>query len=500
MLSMSRNNKFYYVKYALTGQQVERIMVVDTVNSKIVCTIGPASSSREILAEMIDAGMDIARLNLSHGDHATVRTVFNTIRSIDENVAILFDLQGPKIRVGEMKEPTKLVSGEEFVLSTDDFVGDKTRVSISYKDLPKDVKKGNIIALNDGIIRLKVKSVRGSEVTTEVVHGGPISSRKGANIPGIKLSCIVPTEQDLRDLDLAAELKPDFVALSFVTEADDIKRLRQSMDERGLQETQIISKIEHALGIKHFDDILKESDGIMVARGDLGIEVPIEEVPILQRDLIRRTNIWGKPVIVATQMLESMTKEVIPTRAEVSDVADAILERADAVMLSGETAVGVDPVATVAMMNRIIKRAEKVLPAQEPTSITSPRKMIVEIIGNLAYSAVSLIPEKVEAIICSTRSGYTARWISKFRPPVPIFAVTGDIKVTRKARLLWGVHPITREQFIESMDDIIQTSTQLVYDLGYISRDKDIVFTSGVRLIPGRTNVVGVFHVKDLIK
>jgi pyruvate kinase len=500
MLSLSQNNKFYYVKYTLTGQQVERIMVLDTVNSKIVCTIGPASSSKEILEEMIDAGMDVARLNLSHGDHATVRTVFNTIRSIDENVAILFDLQGPKIRIGEMKEPTTLASGEEFVLSTDDFIGDKTRVSISYKDLPKDVKKGNIIALNDGIIRLNVKSVRGSEVTTEVVHGGPISSRKGANIPGIKLSCIVPTEQDLRDLDLAAELKPDFVALSFVTEADDIKRLRQSMDERGLQEAEIISKIEHTLAIKHFDDILKESDGIMVARGDLGIEVPIEEVPILQRDLIRKANIWGKPVIVATQMLESMTKEIIPTRAEVSDVAHAILERADAVMLSGETAVGVDPVGTVAMMNRIIKRAEKVLPAQEPTSITSPRKMIVEIIGNLAYSAVSLIPEKVEAIICSTRSGYTARWVSKFRPPVPIFAVTGDIKVTRKARLLWGVHPITREQIIESMDDIIQTSTQMVYDLGYISKDRDIVFTSGVRMIPGRTNVVGVFHVKDLVQ
>jgi pyruvate kinase len=500
MLSLSQNNKFYYVKYTLTGQQVERIMVLDTVNSKIVCTIGPASSSKEILEEMIDAGMDVARLNLSHGDHATVRTVFNTIRSIDENVAILFDLQGPKIRIGEMKEPTVLVSGEEFVLSTDDFIGDKTRVSISYKELPKDVKKGDIIALNDGIIRLKVKAVRGGEVTTEVMHGGPISSRKGANIPGIKLSCIVPTQEDLRDLDLAAELKPDYVALSFVTEADDIKRLRQSMDERGLQETEIISKIEHTLAIKHFDDILKESDGIMVARGDLGIEVPIEEVPILQRDLIHKTNIWGKPVIVATQMLESMTKEIIPTRAEVSDVAHAILERADAVMLSGETAVGVDPVGTVAMMNRIIKRAEKVLPAQEPTSITSPRKMIVEIIGNLAYSAVSLIPEKVEAIICSTRSGYTARWVSKFRPPVPIFAVTGDIKVTRKARLLWGVHPITREQIIESMDDIIQTSTQLVYDLGYISKDRDIVFTSGVRMIPGRTNVVGVFHVRDLVQ
>ena len=478
----------------------ETKMVFDTPNSKIVCTIGPASSSKEILTKMIEEGMDVARLNLSHGDHNTAKTVFETIRSIDETIPILFDLQGPKIRIGEMKEPAILVSGNEFTLSTDDFVGDQSRVSISYKSLPKDVKKGNIIALNDGIIRLMVKSVKGGEVVTEVIHGGPVSSRKGVNIPGIKLSCKVPTEEDLKDLDLAAELEPDFVALSFVTGADEIKRLRWSMDERGLQDAEIISKIEHTLAIKNFDEILKESDGVMIARGDLGIEVPIEEVPILQRDLIRRANIWAKPSIVATQMLESMTKEIMPTRAEVSDVAHAILERADAVMLSGETAVGANPVATVAMMNRIIKRAEKILPQQDPLSITSPRKMIVEIIGNLAYSAVSLIPENVEAIISSTRSGYTARWVSKYRPPVPVFAVTGSLKVTRKTRLLWGVNPITREQHIDNMDSLIQTSTQLVYDLGYISKNKDIVFTSGVQMIPGRTNVVGVFHVKDLVE
>ena len=475
-------------------------MVFDTPNSKIVCTIGPASSSRDVLTRMIEEGMDVARLNLSHGDHATVKSVFETIRSIDETIPILFDLQGPKIRIGEMNAPVTLVSGNVFTLSIEDFVGDETRASISYKSLPKDVKRGNIIALNDGIVRLKVKSVKGSEVITEVVHGGPISSRKGANIPGIKLSCNVPTEEDLRDLDLAADLDPDFVALSFVTCADDVKRLRWAMDERGLQDTGIISKIEHTLAIKNFDEILKESDGVMVARGDLGIEVPIEEVPILQRDLIRRANVWAKPVIVATHMLESMTQEVIPTRAEVSDVAHAILERADAVMLSGETAVGVDPAGVVAMMNRIIKRAEKVLPRQDPLSVTSPKKMIVEIIGNLAYSAVCLIPDNVEAIISSTRSGYTARWVSKFRPPVPVFAVTGNLKVTRKARLLWGVHPITREEHVETMDDLIQTSTQMVYDMGYISKDKDIVFTSGVRMIPGRTNVVGVFHVKDLVE
>ncbi|MFW9844157.1 MAG: pyruvate kinase [Candidatus Thorarchaeota archaeon] len=474
-------------------------MAFTSANSKIVCTIGPASKSEKVLAKMIDAGMDVARLNFSHEDHKTAKVTFDTIRSVDDTVPILFDLQGPKIRIGEMKEPVILQTGAEFILSTDEFVGDSTRVSISHKELPTDVKKGNIIALNDGIVRLRVKSIKGTEVITEVIHGGPISSRKGANIPGIKLSCMVPTEEDLRDLDIAAELEPDLVALSFVTGADDVKKLREAMDSKGLENTTIISKIEHTLAIKNFDEILKESDGVMIARGDLGIEVPIEEVPILQRSMIRRANIWAKPSIVATHMLESMTKEVMPTRAEVSDVAHAVLERADAVMLSGETAVGVDPVGVVKMMDKIIQRAERELPHIDPLAITSPRKMIVEIIGNLTYNAVCLIPDNVDAIITATRSGYTAKWISKFRPPVPVFAVTTNNKIARSLRLLWGVHPITQEQHVDNVDELVQASTQVVYDRGFISKDKDIVFTSGVQMIPGRTNVVGVFHVDDIV-
>ncbi|MHA1663554.1 MAG: pyruvate kinase [Candidatus Thorarchaeota archaeon] len=475
-------------------------MVFESANSKIVCTIGPASKSKDVLTKMVEAGMDVARLNLSHEDHTTAKVTFDTIRSVDDTIPILFDLQGPKIRIGEMAEPAILETGSEFILSTEEFIGDRTRVSISHEELPRDVKKGNIIALNDGIVRLRVKSIKGTEVITEVVHGGPISSRKGANIPGIKLSCQVPTEEDLRDLDVAAELEPDLVALSFVTCADDVKKLRETMDSKGLHDAMIISKIEHTLAIKNFDEILKESDGVMIARGDLGIEVPIEEVPILQRNMIRRANIWAKPAIVATHMLESMTSEVMPTRAEVSDVAHAVLERADAVMLSGETAVGIDPVGVVTMMDKIIKRAERELPRIDPLAITSPKKMIVELIGNLTYNAVTLIPEQIEAVITATRSGYTAKWISKFRPPVPVFAVTTNNKIARSLRLLWGVHPIIQEQHVDNVDELAQASTQIVYDRGYISKDKDIVFTSGVQMIPGRTNVVGVFHVTDLVK
>jgi pyruvate kinase len=478
---------------------VKKLMVFNSSNSKIICTIGPASKSKKVLTNMIEAGMDVARLNLSHEDHESAKVTFDTIRSINDMIPILFDLQGPKIRIGEMKERVVLESGQEFILSTETFVGDQTRVSISHEELPKDVKKGDIIALNDGIVRLRVKSVKGNEVITEVTHGGPISSRKGANIPGIKLSCKVPTEEDLRDLDLAAELEPDFIALSFVTGADDVKRLRWAMESCGLEDTEIISKIEHTLAIKNFDEILKASDGVMIARGDLGIEVPLEEVPILQRELIRRSNVWAKPAIVATHMLESMTVEVMPTRAEVSDVAHAVLERADAVMLSGETAVGIDPAGTVAMMDRIIRRAEKALPQIDPLTLTSPKKMIVEVIGNLTYNAVALLPDKIDAVITATRSGYTAKWISKFRPPVPVFAVTANNKIARRLTLLWGVHPITQEQQLDNVDLLAQSSTQIVYDKGYIKKDKDIVFTSGVQMIPGRTNVVGVFHVRDLV-
>jgi len=472
----------------------------DMTRSKIVCTIGPASRSKEVLTGMIEAGMDVARLNLSHDDHASAKETFERIRSIDNTLAIMFDLQGPKIRIGDMKAPADLHAGQKFVISTEDFIGDQTRVSISHKDLSHDVKPGDTIAINDGIIRLVVKKIRDTEVTTEVVHGGQISSKKGVNVPGIKLSCAIPTEKDMQDLDLAAELEPEYIALSFVTDPSDVVRVKEILRSNGPSNAGVISKIEHKLAVENYEAILSESDGVMVARGDLGIEVPIEDVPILQRDLIRKANMWAKPVIVATHMLESMTHETLPTRAEVSDVAHAIFDRADAVMLSGETAMGDNPVAVVDMMNRIITKAEKRITPANPVDMTSPRKTIVEIIGNLVYNAVSLIPENIDGIITATRTGYTARWISKFRPPADIFAVTYDAAVVRKLRLLWGVYPVQYYEDIDNVDDIIRESVRTVHGMGLIDGDKDVVFTSGIRHITGRTNLVGVFHVRDLIE
>ncbi len=475
-------------------------MVVDKVRTKIVCTIGPASESKEVLSQMMEAGMDVVRLNLSHGSHADVKKRFNLIREIDDTIPILFDLQGPKIRIGEIKKPTELKTGQEFVLSVEDFVGDNTAASISYKHLPKDVKPGDIIAVNDGIIRLRVKQVSDVEIVTTVEHGGPISSRKGVNVPGIRLTMRIPTEKDLKDLDLAAELEPDFIALSFVMDDEDIRNVRKEMAARGIPDIPVISKIEHGLAVKNYDKILKESYGIMIARGDLGIEVPIEQVPILQRELIKKANIWARPTIVATHMLESMTHEPVPTRAEVSDVAHAVFDRADAVMLSGETAVGEFPVKTVTMMNKIVAAAEKTLPPVDPHSVTSERKMIVEIVGDLVYNVLNLIPDKVGGIITATRSGYTPRWISKFRPPANIFAVVTSKEVMRRTRILWGVIPVLYAKEERNVDDLIKASVNVVYSQGLIGLDKDIVFTSGTRLIPGRTNLVGVFHVKDLVE
>ncbi|MFW9886214.1 MAG: pyruvate kinase [Candidatus Thorarchaeota archaeon] len=475
-------------------------MTQKSTRTKIVCTIGPASRSKETLAKMVEAGMDVARLNLSHDTHSTHRKTFDDIRAVDPTIPILFDIQGPKTRIGEMKEPVNLETGAEFTISTMDFVGDSSRVSISHKELPEDIKPGDMIAINDGIVRLRVSEVDGTEVRTEVAHGGPISSRKGVNIPGIELSCRVPTEKDLKDLDLAAELEPDLIAISFVLDADDVKRVNEIIKKNGPKNVDVISKIEHVSAVKNYDAILEESHGVMIARGDLGIEVPIEDVPILQRDLVRKANMWARAAIVATHMLESMTHEAIPTRAEVSDVAHAVFDRADAVMLSAESAVGHNPVAAVEMMNKIVGRAEKRITPVNPEDITSPKRLIVEIMGNLVYNAVALIPENVDGIITATRSGFTARWVSKFRPPADIYAVTRNPNVLRRLRLWWGVHPILYEHEVDSVDDLVMESVRTVHAQGLISEDKDVVFTSGVRYIPGRTNVVGLFHVSDLIQ
>lgn len=245
--------------------------------------------------------------------------------------------------------------------------------------------------------------------------------------------------------------------------------------------------------------ILRESHGVMIARGDLGIEVPMEDVPVLQRDLVRKANVWARPAIVATHMLESMTHERVPTRAEVSDMAHAVFDRADAVMLSGETAMGHDPVGAVAMMERIVKRAGKKITPVNPLDITSEARLIVEVVGNLVYSAVALLPDKIDGIITATRSGFTARWLSKFRPPADIYAVASDAAVMRRLRILWGVQPVRYAHDIDNVDDLVRESVRAVHKLGYIEANKDVVFTSGIRHIPGRTNIMGIFHVNDLL-
>ncbi|MHA1167158.1 MAG: pyruvate kinase [Candidatus Hodarchaeales archaeon] len=325
-----------------------------STKTKIVCTIGPASSKVSIQKKMLKAGMDVCRINFSHGTLEFYEDLFKKIRSITEtDLGILVDLPGPKIRIGEVDGKHVLHKGDKFVITTEeDIVGDNKRVSISHKTLHKETKRGHHLFINDGIVGLKVKKILKKDITCEVIAGGEISSRKGVNCPDVPLSLYFPTEVDLKKLEQAMKLRPDYVAMSFIRRPEDIIPIRNILEEKYIN-IKLISKIEHRDAIKNFKQILALSDGIMVARGDLGIEIPTEQVPGVQKDIIRQCNIAGKPVITATQMLESMTYNARPTRAEASDVANAILDGTDAVMLSGETAVGNFPIKVIEIMDKI---------------------------------------------------------------------------------------------------------------------------------------------------
>jgi pyruvate kinase len=321
--------------------------------TKIVCTLGPKTEKKETLLQMIDAGMDVARLNFSHNSHEWHKMMFERVRALDPEMTIFFDLQGPKIRLGELSsEPIYLERGEQIILTADDIIGNKERVSVSLESLPQSVKKSNLIYINDGLVGLKVVKIAGNDVYCKIMSSGEIRSRKGVNIPNVELDIPILTEKDYEDLAFALDLEPDYIALSFVRKAEDILNLRSRIEEAD-KTIPIISKIEHAFAVKNFDKILAASDAIMVARGDLGIETSVEKLPILQKNIIQKCNLVGKPVVTATQMLESMVTNPRPSRAEASDVANAIYDGTDAVMLSAETAIGHYPVESIKMMNKI---------------------------------------------------------------------------------------------------------------------------------------------------
>lgn len=475
------------------------------MRTKIVCTIGPSSESEEVLEQLIKEGMSVARLNFSHGSIPEHKIKIDRIKKVRDKlkrpVAIMFDTKGPEIRLGNLKDDMEpyLHVDDEYVLTTKDIIGDEKIASITYKELPKDIKKGDSILIDDGLIELKVESVTGDEIHTKVVNGGFIKSKKGVNVPNVKLRLPSLTGKDIADLKFGVKEDIDFVAASFVRTKEDVLNIRSVLESEGMFNIQIISKIENKEGLENIDAIIEVSDGIMVARGDLGVEIPTEEVPIVQKEIIKKCNLKGKPVITATQMLDSMIRNPRPTRAEANDVANAVLDGSDAIMLSGETASGAYPVEAVKTMAKIARAMEESIDYGEllREKILMNDRNITNSIGKSTCQIAADI--NADAIITATTSGGTSRAIAKFRPKNQIIAVTTDEKVRRQLSLTWGVEALLSEK-IFSTDEVIANAVEISKAHGYVKSSDTVVLTAGVPVgLAGSTNLIKVQTVGELL-
>lgn len=464
--------------------------------TKIVCTIGPASENLHVLKGLIRNGMNVARLNFSHGTHPEhaerIRMIRQAAEEEKKTVGILLDTKGPEIRTGDLKvESIQLEKGQSFILTTDEIEGDQERVSITYKDLPKELEVGTTILIDDGLIELTVEEITSYDIHCQVKNGGILKSKKGVNIPGVKINLPGITQKDAEDILFGIEHEVDFIAASFVRKQEDILQIRKILEEHQ-SKALIIAKIENQEGIENLDSILKVADGIMIARGDMGVEIPVEEVPIVQKEIIRKCNQLGKMVITATQMLDSMQRNPRPTRAEASDVANAILDGTDAIMLSGETAAGKYPIESLQMMNSIASRIESVLNYDELYQQRT-KEIGQSITDSISQAVVSTAQNlDCQAIITPTESGYTARMVSKYRPKVPIIAVTPNQWVLRQLSLMWGVYPILGTP-ATSTDEMFQASISSVLDSKIVKQGDLVILTAGVPVgESGNTNLMKV--------
>jgi pyruvate kinase len=469
--------------------------------TKIVATLGPVTSSEENIGALVRAGVDVTRFNFSHGDHQmhlkNAQTVRGAAKEQGRNVAILQDLQGPKIRTGEVEGGTELVEGSQVVVAPGDFVGDASRLSTSYDRLGDDVRPGHRLLIDDGLIGLKVQSVEDGEVVCEVLEGGPVSSHKGLNFPDSHLSIHGLTPKDVEDLRFGMEeLHPDWVAVSFVRTADEVREVKERIKEFG-GNAPVISKIEKHEAIDNIENIIQASDGIMVARGDLAVELSAEWVPVEQKRMVARCRRLGKPVIVATQMLDSMIRNPRPTRAEVSDVANAIFDRTDAVMLSGETAVGRYWLQSVQEMERICRAAEGAINYGRdiPASASWGRG---DHYDALTHAACELAEDlDAEAILTSTQSGLSCMRVARFRPPNRILAVSPLEETVRKLALVWGVSAVLGEQ-AGTLDERFLEAIGAAQEAGHIKKGDQIIMTGGVTgSMPGSANVLEIYTVGD---
>jgi pyruvate kinase len=471
--------------------------------TKIVCTIGPASENLETLRSLIREGMNVARLNFSHGSHEEhaqrIKAIRQAAKEEGKVVAILLDTKGPEIRTGDLSSPeVELVAGNNVTLTTQSILGDASRVSISYPDFPTDVHPGSTVLIDDGLIGLEVNDIEGSEVHCTIQSSGTLKSKKGVNVPGIRVNLPGITEKDAEDIRFGIEQNVDFIAASFIRKAEDILDIRKILEEQQAY-IPIIAKIENQEGVENVDEILKVADGLMVARGDLGVEIPVEEVPQVQKETIRKCNIMGKPVITATQMLDSMQRNPRPTRAETSDVANAILDGTDAIMLSGETAAGKYPVESVMTMAKIAERTEAFFnhPLWLDKMSSEAGHTITESISQaVVHTSKNL---KASAIVTATERGYTARMIAKYRPSIPVLAVTPNEDIMRKLNLLWGVFPVFGEE-CETTDEMFQSSIHAAISSSFVSQGDLILITAGVPVgQSGTTNLMKVYVVGGVL-
>lgn len=468
--------------------------------TKIICTIGPASESEAVFTQMCKAGLNVARLNFSHGNHEEHLKRIRTIRKVRDElklpIPIMLDTKGPEYRIGVFKDHrVTLADGQDFTFTTEDIEGDETRVSVSYKGFAKDLRKGDRVLVNNGLVVCTVKEINGNDVLCRVDIGGELSDRKSMNFPGRLMSNAFLSEQDKKDLLFGIEQDVDYVAASFMSTKEDALEMRNFLDENGGQDIDIIAKIENRSGVDNVEAISEVVDGIMVARGDLGVEIPFVEVPAIQKQIVSKCRMLGKRVIVATEMLESMIHNIRPTRAEISDVANAVYDGASAVMLSGETAAGKYPVAAVKNMAEIAEYTEKHISYIHRFHTTE-----FEIHSNLdavSHATCAMaIDVGAKCIVVSSMSGRTARMVSRFRCPADIVGMTTTERAWRKLALSWGVTPVLSEEF-NSMDVMFYHALHQAKRVCHLEKGDNVVLTGGqINGHPGNTNTIKVETIK----
>ena len=464
--------------------------------TKIICTMGPNTNDKNVMLGLAKNGMDVARFNFSHGDYAEhlgrLEILKEVRKELDIPVAALLDTKGPEIRTGILKDGKKvtLKEGQIYTLTTREIVGDDTIGHINYSGLNEDVSAGNTILIDDGLIELKVNEVNDTDIVCTVVNGGELGERKGVNVPNVSIKLPALTEKDKEDIRFGIKQGFDFIAASFTRTAADVKEIRDILEKNGGHDIKIIAKIENQQGVDNIDSIIEAADGIMIARGDMGVEIPLEDVPVIQKDIIAKVYSAGKQVITATQMLDSMIKNPRPTRAETTDVANAIYQGTSAIMLSGETAAGKYPIEALKTMVKIAVRTEADVDYNKQFS-TSSKDHATNVTTAISHATcMTAIDLNAKAIIAVTRSGNTARMVSKYRPGCQIIACTPDERTWRQMNLIWGVTPLlTKEEY--SMEILLLHATEAAEEKGYVKEGDIVVLTVGVPLgHPGNTNLL----------